>query len=159
MLAVRFGPRRVITAGVAIWAVCNVLTALLPAGYTHAIVLLFAVRCALGIAEAVIYPAANQFVARWVPQKERGFVNGLIFAGVGAGSMVAPPLLTWIILNQGWRAAFWVDAALGAFGAIVWWIIARDRPEVDRRAQALHRRSDATPARRLGQRTDACHEA
>jgi MFS transporter, ACS family, glucarate transporter len=129
MLAVRFGPRRVITTGVAIWAVCNVLTALLPPGYTHAIVLLFAVRCALGIAEAVIYPAANQFVARWVPQKERGFVNGLIFAGVGAGSMIAPPLLTWIILNQGWRAAFWVDAALGAFGAIVWWIIARDRPE------------------------------
>jgi ACS family glucarate transporter-like MFS transporter len=129
MLAVRFGPRRVITAGVAIWAVCNVLTALLPPGYTHAIVLLFAVRCALGIAEAVIYPAANQFVARWVPQKERGFVNGLIFAGVGTGSMVAPPLLTWIILNRGWRAAFWVDAALGAFGAIVWWIIARDRPE------------------------------
>jgi ACS family glucarate transporter-like MFS transporter len=129
MLAVRFGPRRVITAGVSIWAVCNVLTALLPPGYGHAIVLLFAVRCALGIAEAVIYPSANQFVARWVPQKERGFVNGLIFAGVGAGSMVAPPLLTWIILNRGWRSAFWVDASLGVCGALVWWFIARDRPE------------------------------
>ncbi len=129
VLAVRFGPRLVITGGVLIWALCNVLTALLPAGYAHAVVLLFAVRCALGVAEAVIFPAANQFVARWVPQKERGFVNGLIFAGVGAGSMVAPPLLTWIILSRGWRAAFWFDAALGAFGAIVWWIIARDRPE------------------------------
>jgi ACS family glucarate transporter-like MFS transporter len=29
----------------------------------------------------------------------------------------------------GWRAAFWFDAALGVFGATVWWIIARDRPE------------------------------
>jgi ACS family glucarate transporter-like MFS transporter len=129
MLAVRFGPRRVLTGGVLVWALCNVLTALLPSGFAHAVVLLFAVRCALGIAEAVIYPGANQFVASWVPQKERGFVNGLIFAGIGVGSGLAPPLLTWIILMRGWRAAFWLDAALGVFGGVVWWIIARDRPE------------------------------
>ena len=129
VLAVRFGPRRVLTTGAFIWAVCNVLTALLPAGISQAVVLLIAVRCALGLAEAVIYPAANQFVARWVPQKERGIVNGLIFAGVGAGSGLTPPLLTWIILSWGWRAAFWLDACLGAIGATVWWIIARDRPE------------------------------
>jgi MFS transporter, ACS family, glucarate transporter len=129
VLAVRFGPRRVLTCGVLMWAICNVLTALMPTGFAHAIALLVAVRCALGIAESVIYPAANQLVANWVPQKERGFVNGLIFAGVGAGSGLTPPLLTWIILNKGWRAAFWFDAVLGAIGAIVWWLIARDRPE------------------------------
>ena len=129
MLAVRFGPRRVLTGGVLVWAVCNVLTALLPSGFSHAVALLFAVRCALGIAEAVIYPAANQWVARWVPQKERGFVNGLIFAGIGVGGGLAPPILTWIILTRGWRAAFWFDAVLGVFGAAVWWLIARDRPE------------------------------
>lgn len=129
MLAVRFGPRRVLTAGVLVWALCNVLTALLPSGFPQAVVLLVAVRCALGLAEAVIYPAANQFVARWVPQKERGKINGLIFAGVGAGSGLTPPLLTWIILTWGWRAAFWFDAALGVVGAVVWWTIARDRPE------------------------------
>ena len=128
-LAVRFGPRRVISFGVGVWAVCNVLTALLPSGFSKAIVLLIAVRCALGLAEAVIYPSANQFVARWVPQQERGFVNGLIFAGVGAGSSLAPPILTWIILVHGWRAAFWFDACLGAFGGLVWWLIARDRPQ------------------------------
>src|SRR5580698_5469969 len=53
VLAVRFGPRRVLTCGVLIWAVCNVLTALLPSGFAHAVVLLIAVRCALGLAEAV----------------------------------------------------------------------------------------------------------
>src|SRR5579863_8795269 len=128
-LAVRFGPRRVIAFGVSVWALCNVMTALLPSGISQAIVLLIAVRCALGIAEAVIYPAANQFVARWVPQKERGFVNGLIFAGIGIGGGLGAPLLTWIILAWGWRAAFWFDAMLGALGATVWWFIARDRPE------------------------------
>src|SRR6516225_5267260 len=52
-LAVRFGPRRIITFGVFIWALCNVLTALIPAGFGQAVVLLVAVRCALGLAEAV----------------------------------------------------------------------------------------------------------
>ncbi len=129
VLAVRFGPRRVLAAGVGIWALCNVATALLPSGFAHAILLLICVRCALGVAEAVLYPSATQFVARWVPQKERGRINGLIWAGVGAGSGLTPPLLTWIILSFGWRAAFWFDAGLGLIGATVWWLIARDRPE------------------------------
>jgi ACS family glucarate transporter-like MFS transporter len=140
MLAVRFGPRRVITFGVMVWAACNVLTALLPSGASQAIVLLVAIRCALGLAEAVIYPAANQFVARWVPQKERGKINGLIFAGAGAGSGFTPPLLTWIILTWGWRAAFWFDAGLGMLGAVVWWMIARDRPEDHSMVSAVERK-------------------
>src|SRR5271170_2906056 len=128
-LASRFGPRLVITLGVVWWGVATAVTTLIPAGISQAVVLLIAIRFTLGAGEAVIYPAANQFVARWVPQKERGKINGLIFAGVGAGSGLTPPLLTWIILTWGWRAAFWFDAALGTLGAIVWWTIARDRPE------------------------------
>jgi MFS transporter, ACS family, glucarate transporter len=159
MLAVRFGPRRALTAGVMVWAVCNVLTALLPAGFAHAVVLLFAVRCALGVAEAVIYPGANQFVARWVPQKERGFVNGLIFAGIGAGSAVAPPLLTWIILSRGWRAAFWFDAALGALGAIVWYLIARDRPEDHPRVNSAEKQEIHDGLTSFATTTGAAHVA
>src|SRR5690349_22605982 len=40
MLAVRFGPRRVLTWGGLIWAASNVFTALLPSSYAHAISLL-----------------------------------------------------------------------------------------------------------------------
>jgi ACS family glucarate transporter-like MFS transporter len=111
----------------------------MPAGFGQALVLLLGVRCALGIAESVIYPSANQLVARWFPQKERGIVNGLIFAGVGAGSGLTPPLLTWIILTWGWRSAFWFDAALGVFGASVWWLISRDRPEDQPRVSLAER--------------------
>jgi hypothetical protein len=93
------------------WGVTTALTALMPAGISHAVMLLIAIRFALGAGEAVIYPAANQFVARWVPLEERGLINGLIFAGVGAGSGLTPPLLTWLITDHGWRAAFWFSAA------------------------------------------------
>jgi ACS family glucarate transporter-like MFS transporter len=128
-LAARVGPRRVLTFGVFWWGAATALSASLPEGMPHVVGLLIAVRFALGAGEAVIYPSANQFVARWVPQKERGFVNGLIFAGVGAGSGLTPPLLTWIIVEHGWRSAFWFSAVVGVVAGAVWWWFSRDTPE------------------------------
>jgi MFS transporter, ACS family, glucarate transporter len=128
-LAARFGPRRVLAFGVLWWGVVTELTALLPKGMSHAVAILIVIRFALGAGESVVYPAANQFVARWIPQQERGFINGLIFAGVGAGSGLTPPLLTWLIANHGWRAAFWFSAIVGIVAGMVWWLVARDTPE------------------------------
>src|SRR6202012_1777202 len=130
-LASRFGPRKVITWGVVWWGVATALTTLIPVGISQAVLLLIGIRFTLGAGEAVIYPAANQFVARWVPEKERGFVNGLIFAGVGAGSGLTPPLLAWFILHHGWRSAFWFCAVIGVLAGGVWWWFARDTPEED----------------------------
>lgn len=136
-LATRFGPRRVLTLGVLWWGVTTAFTALMPSGIAHALVLLLAIRFALGAGEAVIYPAANQFVARWVPPGERGLINGLIFAGVGAGSGLTPLLLTWLISNFGWRAAFWFSALIGVVVGSVWWFAARDTPEEHTGVSAL----------------------
>jgi ACS family glucarate transporter-like MFS transporter len=88
-----------------------------------------AVRFLLGAGEAVIYPAANQFVARWIPVRERGIANGWIFAGVGAGAGLTPPLITYFMLHYGWRSSFWVCAAVGLLAGGVWFIAARDTPE------------------------------
>ena len=128
-LSARFGPRRVLTFGVMSWGVATVLTALLPSTISYAVLLLIIIRFVLGAGESVIYPAANQFVARWVPLKERGFINGLIFAGVGAGSGLTPPLLTWLITHHGWRAAFWFSAIVGFVVGAIWWQRSRDTPE------------------------------
>lgn len=128
-LSSRFGPRRVLTLGVLLWGATTALTAMLPTTIEHAVLLLIGVRFVLGASESVIYPAANQFVARWVPLKERGVINGLIFAGVGAGSGLTPPMLTWLISHHGWRSAFWFSAIVGFIVGIVWWLIARDTPE------------------------------
>ena len=128
-LSSRFGPRRVLTLGVLLWGAMTALTAMLPTTIEHAVLLLIGVRFVLGAGESVIYPAANQFVAQWVPLQERGVINGLIFAGVGAGSGLTPPMLTWLISHHGWRSAFWFSAIVGFVVAIVWWLIARDTPE------------------------------
>jgi len=128
-LAARYGPRRVLTLSLVWWGVATGLTTMIPAGIAHAVFLLVSIRFALGAGEAVMYPSANQYVARWIPVDERGLINGLIFAGVGAGSGLTPPLLTWLILRHGWRSAFWFSAIVGVIAGGVWWLISRDTPE------------------------------
>jgi MFS transporter, ACS family, glucarate transporter len=128
-IAVRLGPRRALTLGVLWWGVFTLATASVPPSIRGALWILIAVRFALGVGEAIIYPTSNQFVARWIPLSERGRVNGVIFAGVGAGSAVTPPLLTAIILAYGWRSGFWFCAAIGVVCGIVWYVVARDTPE------------------------------
>ena len=76
-----------------------------------------------------MYPATSQFVERWFPVQERGRANGIIFAGVGLGSGLTPPLVTAIILHHGWRASFWFSAAACSLAGLVWYIAARDTPE------------------------------
>lgn len=127
-LADKLGPRRVLTLGVVWWGVFTALTAAVPANFTQALLAFICVRFALGAGEAVIYPASNQLVARWIPSPERGLANGLIFSGVGIGAGLTPPLITYVMLQQGWRFSFLVCAFIGLLVGLVWYLIARDSP-------------------------------
>ncbi len=127
-LADRYGARRVLTAGVIWWGVFTGLTALVPANIAGALLMLVIVRFLLGAGEAVIYPSANQFIARWIPIAERGIANGWIFAGVGAGAGLTPPLITYIMIHYGWRSSFLVCSIIGFAAGAVWFIAARDTP-------------------------------
>jgi ACS family glucarate transporter-like MFS transporter len=127
-LADRYGAYRIIALGVVIWSVLTAVTASIPAGFGYAFAALLAVRFALGVSEAVIFPASNRMVANWMPSSERGLANGLIFAGVGVGAGIAPPLITAIMLTRDWRAAFWVTAAIGLVALVAWLLVARETP-------------------------------
>ncbi len=127
-LADRFGPRRVLTAGVVWWGIFTALTAIVPSGIRGALFLFMAVRFLLGAGEAVIYPSANQFIARWIPVRERGLANGWIFAGVGAGAGLTPPLITYMMVHYGWRSSFWACSLIGFLAGAVWFLTARDTP-------------------------------
>jgi len=138
-LADRLGPRRVLAGGVLWWGVFTAMTALVPSGIRGAALLLISIRFLLGAGEAVMYPASNQFVARWIPAPERGLANGWIFAGVGAGAGLSPPLITYVMLHYGWRSSFWLCAAIGLIIGFVWFLIARDTPAEHPRVSASER--------------------
>jgi MFS family permease len=54
-------------------------------------------------------------VQRWFV-KHRGFASGLASSGIGAGTLVVPPLTALAIAQLGWRDAY---LALGAFAIVV----------------------------------------
>jgi MFS transporter, ACS family, glucarate transporter len=128
-LADRWGPRRVLTAGVLWWGIFTALTTAVSPKIALAVLCLAAVRFLLGAGEAVMFPASNQFVSRWIPSPERGIANGVIFAGVGVGAGVTPGLITFIMFHYGWRWSFWVSALIGLLAGTAWYLFARDAPE------------------------------
>lgn len=148
-IADRFGPSRVISLGILWWSGLTAATALVPSGFAWSLGLLMGVRCLLGLGEAVIFPAGNRLIANWIPRAERGLANGIVFAGVGVGAGIAPPLITAILLTRDWHAAFYASALIGLVVMVAWALLIRDRPEqiVAVSAQELaHIRRDAPPA-------------
>ena len=128
-LADRFGPRRVLAVGAIWWGVFTALTASIPGHLAGALLVLVSMRFLLGIGESVMYPASNRLVASWIPSQERGVANGIIFAGVGAGAGIASPLIRYILVHLGWRWCFWISALIGLLAGVVWFLVARDKPE------------------------------
>jgi MFS transporter, ACS family, glucarate transporter len=128
-LADRLGPRLVLGVGVLWWGVFTALTAMVSPKLTYALIIFVAVRFLLGAGEAVIFPASNQFLSRWIPSQEQGIANGLVFAGVGAGAGVTPLLIAYIMSHYGWRWSFWMSAGIGVVAGLVWFLAARDTPE------------------------------
>lgn len=127
-VADRIGPRLTLLLGVIWWGVFTTLSAAIPASAASALLLMIVLRFMLGVGEAVVYPSSNRMVAEWLPFRERGRANGIIFAGVGAGAGVTPPLIIYIMQNYGWRTSFIVSALIGIIAGVVWYLIARNKP-------------------------------
>ena len=124
----RFGPRAVLALGVVWWSVFTSLITILPVGLPGLLLSVAACRFALGMGESVVYPASNCIVAAWIPSYERGIANGFIFAGVGVGAGVTPPLIAYFLQHYGWRSSFWASSALGLLAGAGWYWLARNRP-------------------------------
>lgn len=127
-LADRFGARLVISVGVVWWGIFTTLTALVPTGMALSVVILILTRFLLGLGEAVVYPSSNRLVSCWIPSSERGLANGIIFAGVGAGAGITPPIIIFILSKWGWHWSFYVSALIGLVAGGIWFLIARDLP-------------------------------
>ncbi|HEX5549310.1 MAG TPA: MFS transporter, partial [Nitrospira sp.] len=132
-LADRLGARVVLTGALIWWSVCTALTAFVAAsplaemiGIVGALVF---VRFTLGLGEAVALPSFNRAVANWMPPDSRGLGIGIAIGGIGLGSALTPPIAAWVMVNWGWQTVFYLSAALGLVMGLLWWMLARDRPD------------------------------
>jgi MFS transporter, ACS family, hexuronate transporter len=83
-------------------------------------VLLLIARCLLGAGEGGAFPAATRVVAEWIDPPLRSTAMGLINAGTAIGSLLAPPVIGFILLHRGWRAVFVVAGAVGLAWVLGW---------------------------------------
>jgi MFS transporter, ACS family, glucarate transporter len=129
-IADALGAYKTIAIAIVLWSVFTVATPLTSAlGPAIALTALLIVRCLLGIGEAVIYPAGNRIVSSWIPKRERGFGTGVIFASVGVGGGICPPLVTYLMVTYGWHSAFYVSAVIGLLAGAAWLLIVRNTPK------------------------------
>src|SRR5215475_11831552 len=84
--------------------------------------MLAGLRGLLGFAEGAFSPGGLKVVSEWFPAKERGLAGGLYNIGPSLGSMLAPPLVAWAILNYSWQASFVIVGAVSLVWVALWLI-------------------------------------
>jgi MFS transporter, ACS family, hexuronate transporter len=82
-------------------------------------------RMMLGIGEPAVYTAGPKAVAEHFPPAERGFAIGVYTAGAMIGATIAPPLIAFLALQYGWRAAFIITGAAGFIWLAIWLVVYR----------------------------------
>lgn len=120
----RIGVRLGAALSVVWWSIAAMLTSLARGAWS-----LSFFRFLLGIGEPGIYPAGMKASGEWFPRHLRGTAIGVFSSGSSLGAILAAPLVAWITLRWGWRAAF---LAPGLAGLCIWlplWLTTYRAPE------------------------------
>lgn len=119
----RFGPRVALATVVTGWSIFTSLTGLVQGLWS-----LIAIRFIFGIAEAGAFPGSARVFFNWLPARQHGRANGIIFSGSRLGAAFSFPLLAWLMDDFGWRRAFILLGVPGLIWAVVWLWWFRDEP-------------------------------
>ncbi len=119
----RLGSRKVLTRIVIWWSVFTIATA---AAFNFAS--LIVIRFLFGIGEAGAWPVAARALSRWIPQQERGRIQGIFFAGAHLAGGITPYLAFVLEQYVGWRAVFVIFGCVGFCWAAAWYWWFRDEP-------------------------------
>jgi len=117
----RFGSKWVYAIGIIVWSAFTAMQGMvgfLAAG--SAVIVLFALRFLVGIAEAPSFPANARIVAAWFPGNERGTASAFFNSGQYFATVIFAPLMGWIAHEHGWSHVFYVMGGLGIVVGIVW---------------------------------------
>jgi ACS family hexuronate transporter-like MFS transporter len=118
----RIGTRRGFSISILVWSCAAIAHA-----FAWGLVSLSCFRFVLGLGEAGNWPGAAKVMTEWFPVRERAFGMAIFNSGVSVGSIIAPPLIVWLQLAYGWKAAFLVTGGLG-FGLLALWLTAYQTP-------------------------------
>ncbi|MGH8781835.1 MFS transporter [Paraburkholderia sp.] len=121
----RFGARLMLGVGMLVWSVAQLF-----GGLVQTLPQFLVARICLGIGEAPQFPAGAKVVSEWFTLRERGRPTGIFTTSSTIGPALAPPILTALLLVFGWRWMFVVMGVLGIAVATGWYIVYRNRADI-----------------------------
>lgn len=128
----KVGPRKALTLIAILWSVFTVIMVLLPGADAISVVgalgLLIVAQFLYGVSNSPVFPTINSIVARWFPVGRWALPLGLSSTGLTLGIVVSAPVLSYLIVEWGWRTGFLVMAPLGILVSAIWWTYGRDTP-------------------------------
>lgn len=122
----RIRPRRMLAAGLLLWSVAQAL-----GGFVVGFWSFVATRVFLGVGESPQFSTCVRVVRDWYNVRDRGLPTGLFAGSSAMGTAISAPLLTFIMLQYGWRWMFIVLGIMGIGLGLVWWSLYRDLEDVE----------------------------
>jgi ACS family hexuronate transporter-like MFS transporter len=92
-------------------------------------------RFVMGMFECGNYPAGVKAVGELFPPDQSAFALGIFNSGSILGSVIAPPVVVFITMHFGWRAAFFLPSFIGLVWLLPWFKACRPGP--NRRVDVL----------------------
>ncbi len=86
-------------------------------------------RFLLGITEGPHFPAMTRTISDWLPASERARALSLGLVAIPLASVIGAPMISYLVVNFGWRMMFVIISGLGVIWAICWYILFRNKPE------------------------------
>src|SRR5438876_12359501 len=119
LLGDRLGARHLLTILVLGWSLLVgvvALTAALPPGAWLVFAALVALRFLFGGFQAGGFPVLARVIADWMPARQRGSAQGMVWTSSRLGGALAPRLVVWLIIGVfagAWAIPCWLLAGLG----------------------------------------------
>ncbi len=111
----RFSVYRMMSLGVALWALATLLT-----GFAGGLIALVILRIGLGMGESIVFPAASKLIAAEISSEHRGSANAVVAAGIAFGPAVGTLAGGALMTGYGWRAMFIVFGAATLLWLLPW---------------------------------------
>jgi sugar phosphate permease len=96
----RFGPRLCAIGGTLCWGAVLYLSS-----HVAGINAYLLIRFLLGVAEGNLWPVSNALTNRWFPVREHSRVQAVWITGAPLGTAIGVPIVTALMLANGWRGA------------------------------------------------------
>lgn len=124
ILADRFGPRKLLTAGAVVAAIGTAVFAM-ATDVTWANI----GRLLIGASVGVAFVAMLKLASHWMPPRRFALTSAAALAVGAFGAVCAGAPLRLFVDEFGWRNVMWASAAVTLALAIVTWWLVRDDPE------------------------------